>query len=290
LRAGRVVAKRQTRETTARELANLMVGRELNGNVSKKPFEPGPPVLEIQNLDVRNDRKLAAVNNLSLIVRQKEILGMAGISGNGQRELSEVLFGMRNPVQGVIKINNTPLRFGHPSSAIGLNMARIPEDRMGTGLLMDLSVEENMILESHSCVDFQTYGLTKSKKINQYTDELIRAYNISTAGRDAVTKSLSGGNLQKVMLARELAGNPAIIIAVQPTRGLDVGAMEYVHQRLLQETERGAGILLISEDLDEVFSLSDRIAVIYEGKIMGEALAENASREQIGLWMSGVSQ
>jgi general nucleoside transport system ATP-binding protein len=290
LRAGRVVAKRQTRETTARELANLMVGRELNGNVSKKPFEPGPPVLEIQNLDVRNDRKLAAVNNLSLIVRQKEILGMAGISGNGQRELSEVLFGMRNPVQGVIKINNTPLRFGHPSSAIGLNMGRIPEDRMGTGLLMDLSVEENMILESHSCVDFQTYGLTRSKKINQYTDELIRAYNISTAGRDAVTKSLSGGNLQKVMLARELAGNPAIIIAVQPTRGLDVGAMEYVHQRLLQETERGAGILLISEDLDEVFSLSDRIAVIYEGKIMGEALAENASREQIGLWMSGVSQ
>jgi ABC-type uncharacterized transport system ATPase subunit len=215
---------------------------------------------------------------------------MAGISGNGQRELSEVLFGMRDPVQGVIKINNSPLKFGNPSSAIRLKMARIPEDRMDTGLLMDLSVEENMILENHASADFQAFGVTKSKRIHRYTDELIRAYNISTAGRDAVTKSLSGGNLQKVMLARELAGNPAVIIAAQPTRGLDVGAMEYIHRRLLQERERGAGILLISEDLDEVFSLSDRIAVIYEGKIMGEAAAKNASREQIGLWMSGVAQ
>jgi simple sugar transport system ATP-binding protein len=169
-------------------------------------------------------------------------------------------------------------------------MARIPEDRIETGLLMDLSVEENLILEDHGSAEFQTWGLMKSKRIHRTSDELISAYNIATAGRDAVTKSLSGGNLQKVMLARELAGKPAVVIASQPTRGLDVGAMEYIHQRILQERERGAGILLISEDLDELFALSDRIVVIYEGEIMGEAAGENASREQIGLWMSGVNQ
>jgi simple sugar transport system ATP-binding protein len=168
-------------------------------------------------------------------------------------------------------------------------MGRIPEDRIDTGLLMDLSVEENLILENHASADFHKYGFLKSQSIRQFSEELIKKYRIMTAGRGAVTKSLSGGNLQKVMLARELAGKPALIIASQPTRGLDVGAMAYIHQRLLQERERGAGILLISEDLDEIFALSDRIAVIFEGQIMGQALKAIASREQIGLWMSGVS-
>jgi simple sugar transport system ATP-binding protein len=167
-------------------------------------------------------------------------------------------------------------------------MGRIPEDRIDTGLLMDLSVEENLILENHSSDDLQYYGLMKSRDIQLFSEDLIKRYNIKTTGRDAVTKSLSGGNLQKVMLARELAGEPSLIIASQPTRGLDVGAMEYIHQRLLQERERGAGILLISEDLDEIFALSDRIVVLFEGEIMGEAPGPTASREQIGLWMSGV--
>jgi len=290
LRGGRVVAERHTAETSTRELANLMVGRDLLEDTTKNQLEPGRPVLEIKQLDVLNDMKLPAIKNLNLVVRQNEILGMAGISGNGQRELSEVLFGMRNPARGAIKINNTPLKFGNPSSAIKLNMARIPEDRMDTGLLMDLSVEENIILEDHASPEFQAYGVMKSKRIHQYADKLIGDYSIATAGRDAITKRLSGGNLQKVMLARELAGNPAVVIAAQPTRGLDVGAMEYIHQRLLQERERGVGILLISEDLDEIFSLSDRIAVIYEGNIMGEVVAKTASREQIGLWMAGVKK
>jgi simple sugar transport system ATP-binding protein len=290
LRGGQVVAERNTVETTIRELANLMVGRDLLENIDKKQLEPGRPVLEIQNLDSLNDKKLPSLKSLNLVVRQNEILGMAGISGNGQRELAEVLFGLREPTRGTIQINNTPLKFGSPTASIKLKMGRIPEDRMDTGLLMDLSVEENLILEDHASAQFQTWGLMKSKKIHRYSDELIGAYNIATAGRDAVTKSLSGGNLQKVMLARELAGKPAVVIASQPTRGLDVGAMEYIHQRILQERERGAGILLISEDLDEVFALSDRIVVIYEGVIMGEVSGEDASREQIGLWMSGVKQ
>ncbi len=290
LRAGRVVAERRTSETNPKELANLMVGRELAGSVKKKRLDPGPVVLEIQNLHILNDKKIAAVKDLSLMVRSHEILGMAGVSGNGQRELSEVIFGLRKPVRGSIKVNNIALNFGQPSSAIKAKVARIPEDRMDTGLLMDLTVEENLILENHGQPEFQLFGLMKSKKIHGYADALIRAYNIATPGRDAVTKSLSGGNLQKVMLARELAGNPSLIIAAQPTRGLDVGAMEYIHQRLLEERDRGAGILLISEDLDEIFALSDRIVVIYEGKVMGEVAAEEASREQIGLWMSGVTR
>jgi simple sugar transport system ATP-binding protein len=288
LRSGQVVAERQTAETNTRELANLMVGRELLESIEKKELPAGEPVLRIKRLNALNDKKLAALKNLDLIVRQHEILGMAGISGNGQKELSEVLFGMRFPTNGLIQINDKALKSGSPTASIKSNMARIPEDRIDTGLLMDLSVEENLILENHSSADLQRYGLMKSKNIQLFSDDLIKRYDIKTDGRDAVTKSLSGGNLQKVMLARELAGEPSLIIASQPTRGLDVGAMEYIHQRLLQERERGAGILLISEDLDEIFALSDRIVVLFEGEIIGEAPGTTASREQIGLWMSGV--
>jgi ABC-type uncharacterized transport system ATPase subunit len=288
LRSGRVVAERQTAETNTRELANLMVGRELLETIEKKELPPGEPVLRIKSLTALNDKKLAAIRSLDLIVRRNELLGMAGISGNGQKELSEVLFGMRSPIDGFIQINDKPLKFGSPTASIKSGMGRVPDDRIDTGLLMDLSVEENLILENHSSADLQNYGLMKSENIQQFSGDLIKRYGIITSGRDAVTKSLSGGNLQKVMLARELAGEPSLIIASQPTRGLDVGAMEYIHQRLLQERERGAGILLISEDLDEIFALSDRIVVLFEGKIMGEAPGATASREQIGLWMSGV--
>jgi simple sugar transport system ATP-binding protein len=290
LRAGEVVAERNTAQTDIRELANLMVGRELLESIEKQSLDPGHPVLEIENLSALNDKELPALKSLSLVVRQSEILGIAGISGNGQTELSEILFGMRDPTGGSIKINGSLLKYGSPAAAIQLKMGRIPEDRIDTGLLMDLSVEENMILENHSSSGFHRYGLMKSAKIHQYCDALIKAYGITTAGREAVTKSLSGGNLQKVMLARELSGGPAVVVASQPSRGLDVGAMEYIHQRILKERERGAGILLISEDLDEIFALSDRIVVMYEGRIMGESFAEAASREQIGLWMSGVEK
>jgi simple sugar transport system ATP-binding protein len=288
LRGGEVVAEKRTRETNTRELANLMVGRDLLERIDKKKIHPGPAVLEIENLNVLNDRKLPSIKNLNLLVRQAEILGIAGVSGNGQRELSEVLFGLREPIAGTIKIDGKPLQAGSPASAIKLRMGRIPEDRIETGLLMDLSVEENLILENHVSSGFHSRGLMNFKRIHQFSEDLIGVYGIKTAGRDAVTKSLSGGNLQKVMLARELAGKPAILVASQPTRGLDIGAMEYIHQRVLEERERGAAVVLISEDLDEIFALSDRITVLFEGELMGEVPVEEASREQIGLWMSGV--
>jgi len=288
LRAGEVVAEKKTKETTLRELANLMVGRELLERLDKKTLQQGEPVLEIENLHALNDKKLPVLKNIGLCVRRNEVLGLAGVSGNGQRELAEILFGIREATQGTVKINGRRLRLGSPMSAIRLGMGRIPEDRIETGLLMDLTVEENLILENHVSPGFQRRGLLDFKKIRRFSEDLIRAYDIKTAGPQAEAKSLSGGNLQKVMLARELAGKPAVLVASQPTRGLDVGATEYVHQRILEERERGAAVLLISEDLDEIFALSDRIAVLYEGEVMGEALVEEASREQIGLWMSGV--
>ncbi|KPK46186.1 MAG: hypothetical protein AMK74_01075 [Nitrospira bacterium SM23_35] len=290
LRGGEVVAERKTGDTNLRELANLMVGRDVIERITKKELPPGEPVLELRNLTVRNDKGLEAVKDITLTVRKNEICGIAGVSGNGQRELADVLFGIREPEKGTIKINGTVFHCGSPESAVKLGMARIPEDRIGTGLMMDLSVEENLILEVHASGNFHNRGLLNFNKIHQFCDELIKAYSIMTSGRDAVTKSLSGGNLQKVILARELAGKPSIIVASQPTRGLDVGAMEYIHQRILQEKERGAGIILISEDLDEILVLSDRVVVMYEGQIMGDVRSEQASREQIGLWMSGVKK
>ena len=288
LRAGAVVAEKKTRETTLRELANLMVGRELLEKLDKKTLPPGEPLLEIENLHALNDKKVPALKAIRLAVRSSEVLGLAGVSGNGQRELAEILFGIRDATQGTVKIKGHALRLGSPVSAIRLGMGRIPEDRIETGLLMDLTVEENLILENHVSPEFQRGGLLDFKKIQRFSEDLIQAYGIKTAGPHAEAKSLSGGNLQKVMLARELAGKPAVVIASQPTRGLDVGATEYVHQRILEERERGAAVLLISEDLDEIFALSDRIVVLFEGAVMGEAVVEEASREQIGLWMSGV--
>jgi simple sugar transport system ATP-binding protein len=288
LRAGEVVAEKKTKETTLRELANLMVGRELLEKLDKKTMQPGEPVLQIENLHAMNDKRLPAMRALGLVVRRNEVLGLAGVSGNGQRELAEILFGIREASKGTVRVKGDLLRLGSPVSAIRLGMGRIPEDRIETGLLMDLTVEENLILENHVSPEFQHRGLLDFEKIQRFSEELIRAYGIKTAGPHAEAKSLSGGNLQKVMLARELAGKPAVLIASQPTRGLDVGATEYVHQRILEERERGAAVLLISEDLDEIFALSDRIAVLFEGEVMGETLVEEASREQIGLWMSGV--
>jgi simple sugar transport system ATP-binding protein len=288
LRDGRVVAERKTEQTNTRALVNFMVGRDLLERIEKKRISPGSPVLEIQNLTVLNDKGLEALRSLNLAVREREILGVAGVSGNGQRELSEVLFGLRLPVQGNLWIGGQALACGDPALSIRLGMARIPEDRIETGLMVDLSVEENLILERHRNPEFQTRGLLNFQQIHRFTDQLIDRYSILTPGRDAAAKSLSGGNLQKLILARELTGGAKLVVAAQPTRGLDVGAMEYIHQRLLEERAKGAGVLVISEDLDEILTISDRIVVFYEGEIVGEVPVEEASREQIGLWMTGV--
>jgi general nucleoside transport system ATP-binding protein len=289
LRNGRVTDERLTRDTTAQELANLMVGRTLLENLDKKELAPGDPVLEIERLSALNNKGLKAVTDLDLTIRAGEVLGIAGVSGNGQTELSEVLFGLRVPTSGNVKISGSPLTFGKPKAGIDRGLARVPEDRIETGLLMDMTVEENLVLQWHSREGFQKSGILNHNKIHEFSDERIETFSIKTDGRDAMAKSLSGGNLQKIILARELHGDPKLVIACQPTRGLDVGAMEFTHQAILDQREKGAGVLLISEDLDETFLLSDRIAVMYEGRIMGEMNINEASRERIGLWMSGIN-
>ncbi len=289
LRNGNVVNEKAIADTNVRDLATMMVGREVLERIDRNEVEVGSSVCAVKDLTVRSDKGLVAVKDLSFDVRQREILGIAGVSGNGQTELCDALFGMRRPESGVIEINGQPLHPGEPRSSIETGMARIPEDRIGTGLLMDLSVEANTILENHHLPPMSRNGLMNAAAVGEYAETLIKEYSIKTDGRMIAAKSLSGGNLQKVILARELSSSPDFVVASQPTRGLDVGAMEFIHQRIIEEKERGAAVVLVSDDLDEVLQLSDRVIVMYEGEIMGEQAGGAIDREKLGLWMSGVS-
>jgi len=289
LRGGKNVAERKKTETNVKELASLMVGREMLESLECKDSIAGSTVLQVKNLRVLNSKGLRAVDGLNLELREREIVGIAGVSGNGQTELSAALFGIRRSEGGSIRIGEREMPTGSPVAIIHAGMARIPEDRLTTGVCMDLSVMENLMLIEHCNRPYSKLGLINGRAIRAHALDLVRDFHIKTDGVDAPVKTLSGGNVQKVILARELAGKPKIIIACQPTRGLDVGAMEFVHQTILSQKERGAGVLLISDDLDEVLLLSDRVIALYEGRIMGEMCAGAFNRERIGLWMSGVA-
>jgi len=288
LRNGLLVAERDTPNTNIKELATLMVGRELLERLNRGDGKPGEAVMEVSSLNARNHRNIRTLQDISFTLKKGEILGVAGVSGNGQSELAKVLFGLEQPESGTLIINGETIPSGSPASVIHAGMGRIPEDRISTGLCMDLSISENLVLEQHSREPFSSRGLLKHSVIKEFAGKCIDAFSIKSAHSEIAVKSLSGGNLQKVILARELSGNPKVVVASQPTRGLDVGAMEYVHQSMLDEKKLGAGVLLISDDLDEIFLLSDRIIVLYGGKIMGEISADKADRDTIGLWMSGV--
>lgn len=290
LRNGEVMAEKATRDTDARELANLMVGRDVLGRSEPRRRTPGRPVLEIACLSAANDKGLPALRAVDLVVREGEALGLAGVSGNGQRELAEVLFGLRKPTAGAVRIGGRRIEPGAPAAVMAAGAARIPEDRIATGLMMDLSIADNLILENRRSPEFRRRGLMDSGRVREHAERLIGQFGVKTAGPGAAAKSLSGGNLQKVILARELSTGPRLIVAAQPTRGLDVGAAEFIRGRMLEERDRGAAVLLISEDLDEILSVSDRVAVMYEGQVVGLRTVGDVTREQIGLWMSGVVQ
>lgn len=288
LRNGAVAAERRAQDTRADELAELMVGAGRSDRLCPPPAAMGATVLRLDGLSVVNRRGLTAVSRLDLEVREREILGVAGVSGNGQQELAEVLFGLRRPAAGRMTLNGRAMPFAAPAALIGAGVARIPEDRIATGLMMDLSVEDNLILERHATRACRRRRWLDHAAIRRYAEQRITEYAIRTAGREAPVRSLSGGNLQKVILARELDGAPALIVAAQPTRGLDVGAARFIHAQLLAARDRGAAVLLISDDLDELLEISDRIVVMYEGQIVGEAAARDGDRGTIGKWMSGV--
>jgi len=288
LRRGRVTAgNMRAAGVTKSQLAQLMVGREVLFQVDKKKQQPGEVVLDVSGLDAENDRGLPALQQVALQVRAGEIVGVAGVAGNGQRELAEVLTGLRTPMAGVIRLGNTPLDSHTRWLDLGQRLAHIPEDRSAVGSVPSLSVAENLILKRFSRPPIARGWSINSRAVRQNAERLVDAYQIATPTVDTPVRMLSGGNLQKVILARETAENPQLMIAVHPTRGLDVGATESVHKLLVEKRNNGTAILLISEDLDELLSLADRVVVLYGGRITGEVPVEDADIHAIGMMMCG---
>jgi general nucleoside transport system ATP-binding protein len=288
LRRGRSIATVPAAEATPRSLAALMVGREVElGRRSNGSSAVGEVVLETERLWADGDRGAAAVCGVSLTVRAGEIVGVAGVAGNGQRELAEVLAGMRPASAGSVRVGGQVLRNGDPRRAIGAGVAYVPEDRLGTGVAPGLSIASNVVLKSYRHPPVSRGPLLLLHKIQELARSVIHLYDVRASSPDLPAWQLSGGNLQKVVLAREFSGEPAVLIAASPTRGLDVAGIETVHRYLREAAARGVGILLISEDLDEILVLADRIVVMYEGAAVGERDAEHANVEDIGLLMAG---
>ncbi len=288
LRNGRVVKTLNTRETNRQELARWMVGREVLLRVDRPPVQQGQTRLRIENLWVAGDKGLPAVRGVGLDVRTGEILGIAGVSGNGQRELAETIAGLRKPTQGKIQIDGQDVAGWHSSRLIDHGLAYISEERFRDGVVKELTVEENLMLEEHGQPPYTRSIFLNFQKIADHCTDLIRSFEIKTPSRQTPLRNLSGGNIQKLIMARELSRQPGVLIAAQPTRGVDIGSTEYIHQCLIAQRASGTATLLISEDLDEILNLSDRIAVMYEGRIMGVVEREGATVEQLGLMMAGV--
>ncbi len=289
IRRGRVVGTVPTASTNPVELARMMVGRDVVLTLDKEPGKPGPVILRMEDVWAEDDRRLPALKGVSLQVRAGEIIGIAGVDGNGQRELSEVLLGTRKVSRGIIYLKQQDMTNLNVRARKDAGLGHIPEDRQRLGMIMDFSLAENAILGKHHRAPFKKGVLQDVAEVKAYGEELLATYDVRAAGVEAVGRSLSGGNQQKVVVGRELDANPEVLIAAQPTRGLDVGAIEFVHGRLLDQRAMGKGILLISFELDELLSLSDRILVIYEGQIVAEVKPENVTEGQLGLLMTGGS-
>lgn len=288
LRDGRKIGTRPTSEITKQMLANWMVGREVGFAPDRGMVKPGECRLEIDQVSCGSDRGKPGLRSVSLKVCSGEILGIAGVSGNGQRELAESVTGLRKITYGHVILEGedvTGLAVGDRTDRM---LSFIPEERMRDGIIKNFSVAENFILREHHKQPFSRSGFLRLKDISHHSNELIEKFHVKTPSHDTLAKNLSGGNIQKVILAREISRSPRVIIAAQPTRGLDIGATEYVRERLLEQRRMGAAILLISEDLDEILALSDRIAIIYEGQIMDILPRDEATPERLGLLMAGV--
>lgn len=288
IRRGKYMGTVDVSKTNETELANKMVGRNVNLHVDKKPAKPGEVLLSIRDLHVKDERGIEQVNGLNLEVRAGEIVGLAGIDGNGQRELADAINALVKPESGTIAIRGEEIQATTPRNVINHSVATIPSDRQRWGLVLPFSVAENTVLERHGEERFGKGISLDYSKVNEFAKELVEEFDIRPAGCfDHAAGGLSGGNQQKVIIAREVSGEPDVLIAIQPTRGLDVGAIEFVHKALIRERDRGAAILLISLELDEVMDVSDRIAVIYAGQIVGEFEQGAITEEQAGLLMAG---
>jgi general nucleoside transport system ATP-binding protein len=285
LRNGKLIGTVEKKVTTKTDLARMMVGRETFGVKRQNEHTLGDVVLRVENVSVVDKKNLLALKDVSLEVHSGEILGIAGVSGNGQRELTQVLSGLLKPSTGKITIHGKDLTGADASAMVTAGVGRIPEDRHAS-VFGELTVAENIVIEKLD--EYTQSGILDRKKITATAEKLIKDYQIKAKPNDKI-RTLSGGNMQKVILSRILSKEPKLILASQPTRGLDLGATEYVDAKLLEQRDRNAAVLLLSEDLEEIMALSDRVAVIYEGKIVKTLLIQDATREKLGLLMSGSS-
>jgi ABC-type uncharacterized transport system ATPase subunit len=283
LRLGKMIGTVDKKKTNKTELACMMVGHETFGVERQGGRKPGDVIVKVENLTLHDKKGVPALKDVSFDVHAGEILGIAGVSGNGQSELTSILSGTLKPSSGRILLDGKDITGAEPAAITKAGVGRIAEDRHAS-LVMELTVAENIALEHLD--EFINHGILDRKKIQASAETLIKEYAIKAKPDDRI-RTLSGGNMQKVILARTLSREPKLVLASQPTRGLDVGATDYVDCRLLEQRERGAAVLLLSEDLDEIISLSDRIAVIYEGQIVGTISSRDVTREKLGLMMSG---
>ena len=288
LRDGHMIGTIPAHKATKEKLAKMMVGREVGLKKERVAIDPIEIRLVIKDICAQSDRDTPALKDVNLEVYAGEILGVAGVSGNGQKELAEVITGLRPTTKGQILLGGEDVTGKNPKELMEKSLSYIPEERMRDGVIKEFTVSENLVLREFNQAPYANKGLLNLKAISTHSGTMIENFNIKTPSRETIVKKLSGGNIQKLVLARELFRKPRTLIAAQPSRGLDIGATEYVHLRLLEQREEGTATLLISEDLDEIMALSDRIAVIFEGEIMDVIDRKKATPEGIGLLMAGV--
>ena len=288
LRNGRVVGTLPAAEATRERLVEMMVGHHVAAEEPPPRGVAGASRLVVTDLRVESDRGTEAVGGVSFEVRSGELVGIAGVAGNGQRELAEAIAGLRPPSSGSIMLNGAELAGHGPAAIRSAGLGYVPEERMRDGVVADFSVGENLLLVDYGSRVFCRFGFLRTRAIRRHCDELVAAFNVKTPNLETPVRSLSGGNIQKLIMARELSGQPDVLLVAQPTRGIDVSASLYIHQRLVAQRDSGTATVIISEDLDEVMTISDRILVMYEGTIIGSADPRTATREEIGMMMAGV--
>jgi len=289
MRAGRITGEVKASVTSKEELARMMVGRDVLLEVDRGESTPGEPVLEVSGLSASRRKGVRALDAVDLSVRAGEVLGIAGVQGNGQTELVEVLTGLRRPGAGSIKLCGEEIGGLSPRTVRDLGVAHVPEDRQERGLVLQFTLSENLVLGRHHQRPFSARGMVSTRAVSAHAEELIASHDIRPTDPTEIAESLSGGNQQKVIVAREFDGSPKLLIASQPTRGVDIGAIEFVHKSLIEMRDAGAGVLLISAELSEIMTLSDRIAVMYRGCIVAEFKAGTVSEEELGMHMTGAA-
>ena len=292
LRKGRYIGTVEIKDTSKEELSRMMVGRNVNFKVDKKPAEPGETVLKVEGMTVASKmHKNNAVKKVSFNVRRGEIVCIAGIDGNGQTELVYALTGLEKMTEGKVLFGGKDITNASIRERSKSGMSHIPEDRHKHGLVLDYTLEQNMVLQRYWDMEFQNHGFIKNGAVRGYAERLIEQYDVrSGQGPVTIARSMSGGNQQKAIIAREIDKNPDLLVAVQPTRGLDVGAIEYIHSQLVAQRDKGKAVLLVSLELDEVMNVSDRILVMYEGEIVGQLDPKTTTVEELGLYMAGAKR